>query len=41
VKVSSVGNWVIVLVVVVVLFLWSMNKGVIVHVQNVMRRAQF
>jgi len=27
VKVSSVGNWVIVLVVVVVLFLWSMNKG--------------
>ena len=27
VKVSGVGNWVIVLVVVVVLFLWSMNKG--------------
>ena len=27
VKVSSVGNWVIVLVVVVVLFLWSMNEG--------------
>ena len=26
VKVSSVGNWVIVLVVVVVLFLWSMNE---------------
>ena len=26
VKVSSVGNWVIVFVVVVVLFLWSMNE---------------
>ncbi len=26
VKMSSVGNWVIVLVVVVVLFLWSMNE---------------
>jgi hypothetical protein len=25
--VSSVGNWVIVFVVVVVLFIWSMNKG--------------
>ncbi len=26
VKVSSVGNWVIVFIVVVVLFLWSMNE---------------
>ena len=27
VKMSSVGNWVIVFIVVVVLFIWSMNKG--------------
>ena len=27
IKMSSVGNWVIVFVVVVVLFIWSINKG--------------
>ncbi len=27
VKMSSVGNWVIVFIVVVVWFIWSMNKG--------------
>ena len=27
VKISSVGNWVIVFVVVVVLFIWSIDKG--------------
>ena len=27
IKMSSVGNWVIVFIVVVVLFIWSMNKG--------------
>jgi predicted transcriptional regulator len=27
IKMSSVGNWVIVFIVVVVWFIWSMNKG--------------
>ncbi len=27
IKMSSVGNWVIVFIVVVVCFIWSMNKG--------------
>jgi len=27
VKMSSVGNWVIVFIVVVVWFIWSMNEG--------------